>query len=80
MKKLFSLILLSLLLSACATATITTKSVDGKVTECTGSYVSLLKDTDTLSLAACGGKGNSAGSKANTVLIQELLKLLLAAP
>ena len=79
MKK-FLLLIPILLLSACATANIATKSIDGKVIECTGSYISILKDTDILSLSACGSKGNSAGSKTNTVLAQELFKLLLAAP
>lgn len=78
MKRIFFLALLTLMLSACATANIATKSVDGKVIECTGGYISILKDTDTLSLAACGSKGNSAGSKSNTALAGELLKLLVA--
>lgn len=69
-----------LLFSGCAIANINTKTVDGKVTECSGSYYSMFKDVDSMSLSACGSKGNSTGSKVNTALMQEFLKTLLAAP
>ena len=75
-----SLILLCLFLNGCATASITTKSVDGKVTECTGSYYSVFRDLDSMSLSACGGKGGSTGSRVNSVMAQELIKVLLAVP
>ena len=73
------LILLLLLLSGCATASIKTSSVDGKVVACEGYYTTLFKDIDAVNLSACGGKGNAAGSKVNTLLLQELLKAALVA-
>ena len=49
------LILLLLLLSGCATASIKTSSVDGKVVACEGYYTTLFKDIDAVNLSACGG-------------------------
>jgi hypothetical protein len=71
------ILLLLLFLNGCAVASINTKSVDGKVVECSGYYLSTFKDIDSMSLSACGSKGSGAGSKVNTALIQELLKTLM---
>lgn len=80
MKKNLLLIVLLLLCSGCATACITTKSVDGKVVECSGSYFSIFRDIDALNISACGGRGNSSGSKVNSAMAQELFKALLTVP
>jgi hypothetical protein len=74
------LYLMAMLLCSCATATITTKHVDGKQTECTGTYFSLFKDVSVINLSVCGSKGNSSGSTVNTALAGELFKVLLAVP
>lgn len=76
----FLLLTLPLLLSGCASAAIATKTVDGKVVDCQGSYSALFMDADKLSIAACGGKGSTTGSKVNAELAEMLLKLLIAAP
>jgi hypothetical protein len=68
------------LLAGCATATIQTEKVDGKTTKCSGTYFSVLRDIDSMSMSACGGKGGSTGSKVNSALAQELFKVMLAAP
>lgn len=70
--------LLLLILNSCATANISTKSVDGKVVECSGSYYSMLRDIDSMSLSACGGKGGSTGSKSNTAMIESMMKFIMA--
>ena len=80
MKKIILLIAALLCCSGCAIANISTKSVDGKITECNGSYYSMLRDVDAMNLSACGGKGGSTGSKVNSVMAQELIRVLLAAP
>lgn len=71
---------LLLLLAGCATATITTKTVDGKVVECSGTYLSLFRDLDSVTLSACGGRGGSTGAKINTQVADLLLKALVAVP
>jgi len=72
------MLLLCLSLSGCAAATIQTETPEGK--KCVGSYFSLFRDIDEMSLSACGSKGSSTGSKANTVLMQELLKVMIPVP
>jgi hypothetical protein len=73
-------ILLPLILSGCATATITTKSVDGKVSECAATYFSFFKASDESSLSACGAKGKTSGSESNTALLQEIVKRVPLSP
>jgi hypothetical protein len=68
------LLILSLLVSGCATATIETTTVEGKL--CRATYVSVFKDTDASSMSACGGKGSATGSRSNTDLLEALLPLL----
>lgn len=75
--KLF-LPLLLLLCSGCATATIETATVEGKL--CKATYVTLFRDTDTSSMSACGGKGGSTGARANTELIEAFMQALVRVP
>ncbi|CAB4211817.1 hypothetical protein UFOVP1419_30 [uncultured Caudovirales phage] len=75
--RILILILLSCSLTACATATISTKHTDGKQTECTGTYYSLFKDMNSLNMSVCGSKSQAAGSSVNTALAGDLLKVLL---
>lgn len=78
--KLISLIMLACMAAGCATATITVNRVDGKVSECTGTYFSLFKDISDINMSVCGAKGGAGGSSVNTALAGELFRGLLAAP
>jgi len=71
---------IAILLSSCSTANIHTKTVDGKITECSASYFSAFKEVDTSSMSACGGRGGTTGSKINTALAGELFKTLISVP
>lgn len=77
MKRLILIVILAISLAGCATATVTTKHVDGKQTECSGSYFSVLKDISAVNMSACGSKGSAGTSTVNTALAAELFKVLL---
>jgi hypothetical protein len=69
-------ILLCLLMTGCATATIKTTTSEGKL--CEASYTSVLKDVGEAGMSACGGKGGVVNSKVNTALMEALIKAALA--
>lgn len=80
MKKTILLIVALLCCSGCTTINVSTKSLDGKTVDCTGSYSTFLQNVDASNLSACGGKSKSEGSRANTDLLQAVLKAALATP
>jgi hypothetical protein len=68
------LLLITLLLCSCSTATIKTVTEDGRLCEAT--YASVMKETDTTSLSACGAKGGTTGSKVNTALFEAFMQVM----
>ena len=64
-----------LLLSGCSTAHVTTD----KEGNCSADYLSVLKNTDTNGLSACGAIGSSTNSKVDSSMVNLLEELLLRA-
>jgi hypothetical protein len=74
----YLLLIILLLCSGCATATIKTTTAEGKLCEAT--YFSVLKDVGEAGMSACGGKGGAVNSKVNTEMLNAFMSAILAVP
>jgi uncharacterized protein YceK len=77
MRKLVILLIL-LICSGCASASIKTTTAEGKL--CEAYYVSFFKDISEASMSACGAKGGASGSQVNTAILDAFLQALMAVP